>query len=44
VFSWYQAKVPGITNLIFFTNEKGFNGKGYFIASDIRAGEDLIKL
>lgn len=44
VFNSYYGKASGITNLIFFTNEKGFNGKGYFIVNSIQAAEDLVKL
>jgi hypothetical protein len=44
VFNWFKAKVPGVLNLIFFNNEKGFNGRGYFIVDNIKSGEQLIKL
>jgi hypothetical protein len=44
VFNFYHGKTSGITNLIFFNNEKGFNGKGYFIVNSIQSAEDLVKL
>lgn len=45
VFNYFKSKVGGILNVIFLENEKRqFNGNGYFVVEDIRAGEKLIRL
>lgn len=45
VFNYFKGKVGGILNVIFLENEKRqFNGNGYFIVEDIKAGEQLMRL
>jgi len=34
IFNFVAYKVPGIINLVTLTNEKGFNGKGYFVVEN----------
>lgn len=44
ILNFATAKVSGIINLVTFTNEKGFNGKGYFVVENSQVAESLVRL
>lgn len=45
MFDYFQKKVGGLINVIFLENERRqFNGNGYFVVQDLKAGAELIKL
>jgi len=45
VFNYFRNIANGILNVVFDQNEKGqFNGMGYFVVENFKAGEELIKL
>lgn len=45
IYKFFKDRVQGILNVVCNHNEKGqFNGTGYFVVENYRAGEELIKL